>query len=175
LPGSSVRIVGPTGEELPIGTDGEVVTRGPEQFVGYRDPELNHGAFTVDGWFRTGDLGHVDAEGRLTITDRIKDVIIRGGETISSNQVEDVLNAHPSVTEGAAVAAPDPRYGDVVGAVVVLSPGAELDLDGLRAHFALWGLAKQKTPERLAIVDALPRTALGKIRKAELRKQHFGG
>jgi acyl-CoA synthetase (AMP-forming)/AMP-acid ligase II len=175
LPGSSVRIVGPSGEELPIGSDGEVVTRGPEQFVGYRDPELNDGAFTVDGWFRTGDLGHLDAEGRLTITDRIKDVIIRGGETISSNQVEDVLNAHPAIVEGAAVAAPDPRYGDVVGAVVVLRPGAALDLDGLRAHFALSGLAKQKTPERLAIVDALPRTALGKTRKAQLRKQHFGG
>jgi acyl-CoA synthetase (AMP-forming)/AMP-acid ligase II len=175
LPGSSVRIVGPTGEELPIGRDGEVVTRGPEQFVGYRDPELNDGAFTVDGWFRTGDLGHLDADGRLTITDRIKDVIIRGGETISSNQVEDVLNAHPSIAEGAAVAAPDPRYGDVVGAVVVLRPGAALDLDGLRAHFALSALARQKTPERLAIVDALPRTALGKIRKAELRKHYFGG
>ena len=85
------------------------------------------------------------------------------------------LNAHPSVAEGAAVAAPDPRYGDVVGAVVALKPGAALDLDGLRAHFASSGLAKQKTPERLAIVDALPRTALGKIRKAELRTQHFGG
>jgi acyl-CoA synthetase (AMP-forming)/AMP-acid ligase II len=175
LPGSSVRIIGPTGEELPTGSDGEVVTRGPEQFVGYRDPELNDGAFTVDGWFRTGDLGQLDADGRLTITDRIKDVIIRGGETISSNQVEDVLNAHPSVAEGAAVAAPDPRYGDVVGAVVALRPGAALDLDDLRAHFASSGLARQKTPERLAIVDALPRTALGKIRKAELRKQHFGG
>jgi acyl-CoA synthetase (AMP-forming)/AMP-acid ligase II len=175
LPGSSVRIVGPTGEELPTGSDGEVVTRGPEQFVGYRDPVLNQGAFTVDGWFRTGDLGHLDVDGRLTITDRIKDVIIRGGETISSNQIEDVLNAHPSVAEGAAVAAPDPRYGDVVGAVVVLKPGAALDLDGLRAHFAMSGLAKQKTPQRLAIVDALPRTALGKIRKAELRTQHFGG
>ena len=175
LPGSSVRILGPTGDERPIGTDGEVVTCGPEQFIGYRDPDLNDGAFTVDGWFRTGDLGHLDADGRLTITDRIKDVIIRGGETISSNQIEGVLNAHPSVAEGAAVAAPDPRYGDVVGAVVVLTPGATLDLDSLRAHFAASGLARQKTPERLAVVEALPRTALGKIRKAELRAQLFGG
>lgn len=175
LPGSQVRIVGPTGRQLPIGVDGEVATRGPEQFVGYRDPELDDGAFTADGWFRTGDLGHVDADGRLTITDRIKDVIIRGGETISSNQVEDVLHRHPAVAEAAAVAAPDPRYGDVVGAIVVLRPGAALDLDGLRAHFAASGLAPQKTPERLAILDALPRTALGKVRKAELRKEHFAG
>jgi acyl-CoA synthetase (AMP-forming)/AMP-acid ligase II len=175
LPGSEIRIIGPTGEELPAGTDGEVVTRGPEQFVGYRDSELNNGSFTADGWFRTGDLGHVDAQGRLTITDRIKDVIIRGGETISSNQVEDVLIRHPAVAEAAAVAAPDARYGDVVGAILVLKAGATMDLDGLRAHFAASGLAGQKTPERLVIVEDLPRTALGKVRKAELRKEYFGG
>jgi len=168
-----VKIVGPDGAELPAGADGEVVTQGPDQFVGYRDPALNADAFTADGWFRTGDLGHLDADGRLTITDRIKDVIIRAGETISSGQVEDVLNAHPAVAEGAAVAAPHPRYGDVVAAVVVLKPGAALDLDGLRAHFAASGLARQKTPERLAIVEALPRTSMGKVRKAELRKEHF--
>jgi non-ribosomal peptide synthetase component E (peptide arylation enzyme) len=84
-----------------------------------------------------------------------------------------VLIAHPAVAEAAAVAAPDPRYGDVVAAVVVLRPGAVLDLDELRRHFAASGLAKQKTPERLAVVDALPRTPLGKVRKAELRRQHF--
>ncbi|BBX16980.1 cyclohexanecarboxylate-CoA ligase [Mycolicibacterium duvalii] len=171
--GAAVRIIGPDGSELPIGADGEVVTQGPDQFTGYRDPALNEGAFTADGWFRTGDLGHLDTDGRLTITDRIKDVIIRAGETISSGQVEDVLNAHPAVAEGAAVAAPHPRYGDVVAAVVVLKPGAALDLDGLRDHFAASGLARQKTPERLAIVEALPRTSMGKVRKAELRKEHF--
>jgi len=174
LPGSSVRIVGPAGEDLPTGADGEVVTQGPEQFVGYQDPELDADAFTADGWLRTGDLGHVDAAGRLTITDRIKDVIIRGGETISSNQVEDVLHRHPAVAEAAAVAAPDSRYGDVVGAVVVLRPDAAIDLESIRAHFAASGLARQKTPERLAIVDALPRTALGKVRKADLRTELFG-
>ena len=174
LPGSAVRIVGPDGADCPTGVDGEVVVRGPEQFVGYQDPALNAEAFTVDGWFRTGDLGNLDGQGRLTITDRIKDVIIRGGETISSGQVEEVLNAHPAVADGVAVAAPHPRYGDVVAAVVVLKPGCELDLDELRAHFAASGLAKQKTPERLAIVDELPRTSLGKVRKAQLRTDHFG-
>jgi acyl-CoA synthetase (AMP-forming)/AMP-acid ligase II len=146
-----------------------VIIRGPEQFIGYRDPALNADAFTAQGWFRTGDLGHLDCAGRLTITDRIKDVIIRGGETISSGQVEDVLNTHPAVAEVAVVAAPDPRYGEVVAAVVVLVPGSALDLDDLRAHFAASGLARQKTPERLVFVDALPRTSLGKVRKAELR------
>jgi len=174
LPGSAVRIVGTDGADCPSGTDGEVVVRGPDQFVGYQDVALNADAFNADGWFRTGDLGHLDDQGRLTITDRIKDVIIRGGETISSGQVEEVLNAHPAVADGAAVAAPHPRYGDVVAAVVVLKPGCALDLDGLRAHFVASGLARQKTPERLAVVDELPRTSLGKVRKAQLRADHFG-
>ena len=174
LPGSVVRIVGTDGANCSTGVDGEVVVRGPDQFIGYQDTTLNADAFTADGWFRTGDLGHLDDQGRLTITDRIKDVIIRGGETISSGQVEEVLNAHPAVADGVAVAAPHPRYGDVVAAVVVLKPGRELDLDGLRAHFVASGLARQKTPERLAIVDELPRTSLGKVRKAQLRTDHFG-
>jgi acyl-CoA synthetase (AMP-forming)/AMP-acid ligase II len=173
LPGSTVRILAPDGTEVPTGGDGEVVIQGPEQFVGYRDAALNADAFTADGWFRTGDLGHVDSAGRLTITDRIKDVIVRGGETISSGQVEEVLNGHPAVAEGAALAAPDARHGEVVAAVVALKPGAALDIDALVTHFVAAGLARQKTPERLIIVDALPRTALGKVRKAELRRTHF--
>jgi acyl-CoA synthetase (AMP-forming)/AMP-acid ligase II len=173
LPGVQVRIIDVSGGDLPAGTDGEVVTRGPDQFVGYRDESLNPSAFTEDGWMRTGDLGHLDVDGRLTITDRIKDVVIRAGETISSGQLEDILVLHPAVLEGAIVAAPDPRYGEVVAAVVVLAPGARLDLDDVRVHFSSSGLAKQKTPERLVIVDALPRTPLGKIRKADLRLEHF--
>ncbi|MGV0791169.1 class I adenylate-forming enzyme family protein [Mycolicibacterium sp. XJ1819] len=174
LPGSAVRIVGPDGTDVPTGVDGEVVLQGPDQFVGYRDSTLDAEAFTADGWFRTGDLGHLDGDGRLTITDRIKDVVIRGGETISSAQVEDVLLTHPAVAEAAAVAAPDPRYGDVVAAVVVLTPGAALTLADLRTHFAAAGLARQKCPERLIVVDRLPRTPLGKVRKAEVRAAHFG-
>jgi acyl-CoA synthetase (AMP-forming)/AMP-acid ligase II len=173
LRGNVVRILASDDTVQPHGVDGEVVVQGPDQFVGYRDSALDADAFTADGWFRTGDLGHLDEQGRLTITDRIKDVIIRGGETISSGQVEDVLTAHPAIAEAAVVAAPHPRYGDVVAAVVVLKPGEALDLDGVRAHFDSSGLAKQKTPERLVIVEALPRTALGKVRKAELRREHF--
>jgi acyl-CoA synthetase (AMP-forming)/AMP-acid ligase II len=173
MPGSVVRIVAADVSEAPTDTDGEVVVRGPEQFVGYRDAQLDDEAFTDDGWFRTGDLGRLDADGRLIITDRIKDVIIRGGETISSAQVEDVLSAHPAVSECAVVAAPDVRFGEIVAAVVVLKPDERLDVDALRGHFAAAGLAKQKVPERLVVVDALPRTSLGKVRKAELRAQHF--
>jgi acyl-CoA synthetase (AMP-forming)/AMP-acid ligase II len=173
LPGSSVRILGSDGLEVATGTDGEVVVQGPDQFVGYRDSSLNDAAFTADGWLRTGDLGHLDEEGRLTVTDRIKDVIIRAGETMSSSQIEEVLNAHPAVAAGAVVAAPDSRYGEIVAAVVSLRPNATLDLADLREHFAASGLAKQKTPERLVVVEALPRTPLGKVKKAELRQSYF--
>lgn len=173
ISGCAVRILDSEGADQPLGTNGEVVVQGPDQFIGYHDPALNADAFTADGWFRTGDLGHLDVQGRLTIADRIKDVIIRGGETISACQVEDVLQAHPDVAEAAAVAAPDPHYGEVVAAVVVLHTGARLDLAELRRHFAASGLARQKTPERLVVVESLPRTALGKVRKAELRRMHF--
>jgi acyl-CoA synthetase (AMP-forming)/AMP-acid ligase II len=173
LPGVEVRVLDPGGRDVPVGVDGEIVTRGPDQFVGYRDSSLDPAAFTDDGWMRTGDLGHLDAGGRISITDRLKDVIIRAGETISSGQIEDVLGAHPAVAEGVVVAAPDDRYGEVAAAIVVLTLGAELDLEEVRRHFAASGLAKQKTPEKLTIVDELPRTAVGKIRKADLRKTYF--
>lgn len=172
--GVQIRILDEDGAPVPAGVDGEVVTRGPDQFVGYLDTELNAGVFTADGWLRTGDLGHLDESGRLTITDRLKDVIIRAGETISSGQIEEVLNAHPAVVEGVVVAAPDRRYGEVAAAIVVLHPGEHLGLAGLRAHFVSSGLAKQKTPEQLLVVESLPRTPVGKIRKADLRREHFG-
>lgn len=173
LPGSAVRILGQSGEDVPIGTDGEVVVQGPDQFIGYLDQTLDAAAFTADGWLRTGDLGHVDDSDRLTIIDRLKDVIIRAGETISAGQIEDVLNAHPAVALGVVVAAPDPRCGEVVAAVVTLRGESTFDLDELRRHFLDSGLARQKTPERLVIVDALPRTPLGKVKKADLRRTHF--
>ncbi|WP_257014491.1 AMP-binding protein [Rhodococcus sp. ACPA1] len=173
MAGVRVRILDDRGADVPVGVDGEVILQGPDQFAGYRDAALDVNTFTDDGWMRTGDLGHLDAAGRLTITDRIKDVVIRAGETISSGQVEDVLAAHPAVVEGAVVAAPDARYGEVVAAVVVVEPGARLGLDELRVHFEKSGLARQKAPERLVVVDELPRTALGKVRKADLRAAHF--
>lgn len=173
MPGSAVRVIGDDWTDQPVDVPGEVVTQGPDQFVGYHDPALDTAAFTPDGWLRTGDLGYLDAEGRLVITDRIKDVIIRAGETISSGQVEDVLLTHPAVAEGAVVAAPDPLYGEVVAAVVVLKAGAKLELSELREHFARSGLARQKTPERFIVTDTLPRTALGKVLKADLRRAFF--
>jgi non-ribosomal peptide synthetase component E (peptide arylation enzyme) len=171
LPGSEVRIVDTAGQNLPAGEQGEVITIGPDQFVGYTDAALNSECFRADGWFRTGDVGCLDTNGILCITDRIKDVIIRGGENISSRQVEEVLLRHPAVRDVAVIALPDRLYGERACAVVMLNDGASLDLDSVRRHFDEAGVAKQKTPEWLEIVDEFPRTAVGKIKKNVLRNQ----
>ncbi len=169
--GNEIRIVDEDGKDVAPGMPGEVWTRGPEMFVGYLDPDQNAACFAPGGWFRTGDIGRIDDDGYLTITDRKKDIIIRGGENISSIEVEEALLRHPAIAEAAAVAAPHPRFGECVCAFVVLRPGAALSIADLQAHFQAMGLAIQKTPERLEIVPALPRNALGKVLKAELRNQ----
>ncbi|ROO87898.1 acyl-CoA synthetase (AMP-forming)/AMP-acid ligase II [Actinocorallia herbida] len=170
-PGTEVRIVDEAGTDVPTATDGEVVCRGPEQFVGYLDDSLDEDTWLPEGWLRTGDIGHLDADGYLTITDRAKDIIIRAGETISSREVEDVLLSCPGVADAAAVAIPDPYYGEKVAAVIVARPGAAPTLETIRAHFAASGLARQKTPERIELRTELPRTPLGKVKKAELRAE----
>jgi acyl-CoA synthetase (AMP-forming)/AMP-acid ligase II len=169
LGSNQLRIIDEDGNELPTGEEGEIVSAGPEQFIAYTDPDLNRDAFTVDGWFRTGDVGRLDAEGYLTITDRRKDIVIRGGENISSQEVENVLLAHPDVAEAAIVGMPDPAYGERVCAFIVLRKGKALELSGVQRHFTQAGVARHKTPEFLRVIDELPRTAAGKVRKAELR------
>ena len=168
-PGTRVRVVDEFERDVPTGAEGEILTTGPELFVGYTDASLDTQAFTRDGWFRTGDIGRLDASNCLTLTDRKKDIVIRGGENISSREVERVLALHPAVRDAAVVAEPDPRYGERVCAFVVLDPGALLDLAAVQRHFAAAGIARQKTPERLLVVDELPRTASGKVRKPDLR------
>lgn len=175
LPGCEVRIVDEWGNDLPMNAQGEIVVRGPEQFAGYEDPALTAAAFFDGCWLRTGDVGYLDADNRLHITDRLKDIVIRGGENISSLEVENILATHPSAREVAVVAAPDTRYGEIVCAVVIPEPGSTLDLDEVRRHFAASGAAKQKTPERIVLLDEFPRTPLGKIRKADLRRQVAAG
>lgn len=171
-PGNEVRIVDAAGADVPAGADGEIVSRGPEQFLGYLDRALDAGLYWPGGWLRSGDLGRLDADGYLTVTGRLKDIIVRGGEKISATEVEDVLLRHPAVADAAVVGAPDERYGERPAAFVVLRPGAgPLDLAEVRRHFAQSGLARQKTPERLVITDALPRTPSGKVQKFALRDQ----
>ncbi|MCU1344663.1 MAG: fadK [Acidimicrobiia bacterium] len=170
ISGCEVRIVGEADEDLPVGADGEIVTRGPDQFVGYRDPALNADSFLEGGWFRTGDIGRLDAEGWLTITDRKKDLINRGGEKISSKEVEDLLALMPAVAEAAVVAMRDEMMGEKVCAFVTLTAGsAHLTLTEVQQHFAAAGVARQKCPERLEIVADFPRTPAGKVKKFELR------
>ena len=168
-PGTEVRIVDDAGRDVGPGVDGEVLTRGPERFVGYTDPSLDAEVLLNGGWYRTGDIGRLDTSGRLTITDRLKDLIVRGGENIASKEVEDVLTTHPDVVEVAAVGRPDERYGERVAVFVRLRPGARLDVDDVATHFATAGIARQKTPEHVVAVDELPRTASGKVRKDLLR------
>ncbi|MGL5839310.1 MAG: AMP-binding protein [Sphingorhabdus sp.] len=171
-PGNEVRIVDEHNNDVPMGEEGEIVSRGPELFLGYTDDALNREAFLPGGWFRTGDVGKLDADGYLTITDRKKDIIIRGGENISSKEVEAVLCMIAEVAESAVVAMPDPVYGERVCAFVRMAPGTEaLTLESVKAHFAHASIAKQKTPEHLFIVEDFPRVASGKIRKQELRAQ----
>jgi cyclohexanecarboxylate-CoA ligase len=171
LDGVEVRIVGDALQNLPAGTPGEILSRGPELFVGYRDSALDADAFLPGRWFRTGDIGVLDPDGYLTITDRRKDLIIRGGENLSSKFIEDILAEHEAVAETSVVAVPDPLYGERVCAFVVLRPAAALSLNDIRTHFCLTGTARHLTPERLEIVDDLPRTATGKVRKDELRRR----
>jgi acyl-CoA synthetase (AMP-forming)/AMP-acid ligase II len=171
LDGVEVRIVGDALQNLPAGTPGEILSRGPELFVGYRDSALDADAFLPGRWFRTGDIGVLDPDGYLTITDRRKDLIIRGGENLSSKLIENILAEHEAVAEVSVVAAPDPLYGERVCAFVVLRPAAALSLTDIRAHFSVTGIARHLTPERLEIVNDLPRTATGKVRKDELRRR----
>jgi len=171
LAGCQFRIVDEEGHLLPPGSPGEIESIGPEMCLGYLDPALNTEAFAADGWFRTGDIGVVDADGFLAIVDRKKDIIIRGGENISSKEVEDTLASHPSVVEAAVVPWPDRIYGERVGAFVKLKSGAAIDIASIADHFAAAGLARQKTPERLVIVEEFPRTPFGKILKRDLRLQ----
>ncbi|MDE0614407.1 MAG: AMP-binding protein [bacterium] len=170
-PGVEMRIVDEDGRNLPAGTPGEIVTRGPELCLGYTNPDLNV-AFDSDGWYRTGDIGVVDQHGCLTITDRVKDIIIRGGENLSAAEIEEVIAKVPGVAEVAVVAAPDERLGEHACAVIRLLPGAEaIALPDLFPHLEQAGLARQKWPEELRLVVDYPRTASGKIRKVDLRAQ----
>jgi cyclohexanecarboxylate-CoA ligase len=167
--GNEVRLVDDEGADVPPGSEGEIVARGPRQFAGYRDAALDAEAFLPDGWFKTGDIGRFDADGYLIITDRKKDIIIRGGENIASREVEDLLVLHPGIAEAAVCAAPDPLLGERVCAFVVPRPGAHIDLDIVRTHFAGLGVARHKAPERVETVTDLPRTPTGKVKKTELR------
>jgi acyl-CoA synthetase (AMP-forming)/AMP-acid ligase II len=160
------------GVEMRLDEDGEISSRGPDLFLGYTDPELTASVFDADGWYRTGDVGVLDDDGYLTITDRVSDIIIRGGENISAQELEEQLIRLPSVAEVAVVSEPDDRLGERAAAIVRMLPGtAAPTLEDVRAHLAEVGLAKQKWPESIHAVVDLPRTPSGKVQKFKLRQQ----
>ena len=158
------------GGTLPAGQEGEVCLRGPKVFKGYwKDPAKTAVSFHPDGWFRSGDVGYLDADGFLFLTDRRKDMIISGGENIASSEVERVLYGMPEVSEAAVIGVPDPRWGEAPVAVIVLREGSRLDLAAVQAHCRAH-LAGFKVPRALELRAALPRNPSGKVLKRILRE-----
>jgi long-chain acyl-CoA synthetase len=170
FPWVELRVVDPlTGYELPAEETGEVWLRAPNVMRGYYGkPDETTAALAPDGWLRTGDGGYLDESGYLFLTDRVKDMIVSGGENVYPIEVEDVLSRHPAVAEAAVVGVPDERWGETVKAFVILRPGHESTAEELEA-FARERLAGYKLPRRFEFVDDLPRTASGKVLKRELR------
>ncbi|HTR70654.1 MAG TPA: AMP-binding protein [Mycobacteriales bacterium] len=174
--GAQVRIVTEDGAVAGPDEEGEVRVRGEVVCLGYTDPDATRVAFDQDGWFRTGDLGVLRPDGHLRLTGRLKDVIIRKGENISARELEDVLFTHPKVGEVAVIGVPDEERGELVVAVVEQVDGEDpITFEEMTAWCADAGLMRQKIPERLEVVDRLPRNeTLNKVLKFKLREQ-FGG
>jgi acyl-CoA synthetase (AMP-forming)/AMP-acid ligase II len=171
LCGTDVLIADPeSGAVLPAGSEGEILVRGPEMFLGYSDFADNVEAFTADGYFKTGDLGRMVDDRHLVITGRKKDMIIRAGENISAKELEDLLGEYPAISEVSVVSVPSQRTGEAVCACVVRSESASITLADIARFMRERGSARQKIPEALLVLDSLPRTATGKVRKDELRR-----
>jgi acyl-CoA synthetase (AMP-forming)/AMP-acid ligase II len=166
-----VRIVDTdSGELLPAGQVGEVQTRSPHNTPGYFDRPLDNAAlFTNDGWLRTGDAGYLDDDGYLFITDRLKDMVITGGENVYPVEVEAVLADHPAIAEVAVIGTPDVKWGEAVTAVVVVKPGLAAPSEQDIIDFTAGKLASYKKPRIVKFIEALPRNPSGKILKRELR------
>jgi len=160
------------GVEIRLADDGEIFSRGPDLCLGYIDEAMTRAAFDDEGWYRSGDVGVLDEDGYLTITDRKADVIIRGGENISALEVEELLLSMPAVAEAVVVGAADARLGEHAAAILRIRAGHAMPtLDEVREHFERIGMATQKWPEELHEVDDYPRTASGKIQKQAIRQR----
>jgi long-chain acyl-CoA synthetase len=171
-----LRIVDPdSGDDAEVGAVGEVWTRSPYNMAGYwRKPDDTAATINGEGWLRTGDAGYLDTEGYLYLHDRMKDMIVSGGENIYPAEVENVLLFHPAVADAAVIGVPDEKWGETVKAIVVLAPGGELDAAAIIEHCRA-NLAHYKCPTSVDAVDALPRNPSGKILKRELRAPYWEG
>jgi non-ribosomal peptide synthetase component E (peptide arylation enzyme) len=156
------------GERAAAGEEGELRVRGPQLMRGYVDASLDADAFDAEGFFRTGDLGRIDADGYVVVTGRLKDVIIRKGENISALEVESFLFEHPKIADVSVVGLPDTERGELCCAVVVCEEGARLEFEEMFDFLRERGLMLQKIPERLECVDSLPRNPSGKVLKRHL-------
>lgn len=166
-PGVELRVLDDDGVELPIGELGALQLRGPEMMLGYLDPVADSRAFREGGWFDTGDIGLLDSEGCVRVSGRTKDIINRGGEKFSAKEIEDVLVSHPDVTAAAVVGVPGGRLGERVGVVIV--GRADLAVSDFSEHVIDAGMAKQKRPELVIVVDRIPTNATGKVDKDAVR------
>jgi acyl-CoA synthetase (AMP-forming)/AMP-acid ligase II len=172
LPDVEVNIVSEQGDTLPLGKVGEIVVKGPRVMTGYwGDEEKSSQVISQDGWLRTGDMGWMDEEGYIYLAGRGDDMIIRGGENISPEEVEDVLDSHYEVEEAAVIGVPDPEWGQEPRAIVVLKKGGNATQEEI-IEFCRDRLAGFKRPRSVIFVDSLPRNQMGKVLKKELRKQH---
>ncbi|HKY82377.1 MAG TPA: fatty acid--CoA ligase [Sphingobium sp.] len=175
LAGVEIAIVDPDGKHLEPGESGEIVIRAPTAMTGYwKLPEATAEAFDAEGFFRTGDAGYLDADGYLFLRDRIKDMIVSGGENIFPAEVENAIYDHPDVAEVAVIGVPDPLWGEAVKAIVVLRPGTDGDAESIRT-WARRTIAGYKVPKTVDFVDALPRNPSGKILRRLLREPYWAG
>jgi fatty-acyl-CoA synthase len=172
LPEIDVRIVDGHGDECATGVDGELWAKGYAVMQGYYNmPEATAAAITADGWLKSGDQASIDADGRVRITGRIKDIIIRGGENIAPKEVEDVLRNHPAIADASVYAVTSEFFGEEVAAALKLKPGAAIEMQDVQT-FCRDRLARFKVPRFMRVVDAFPLTASGKIQKFRLREEH---
>jgi acyl-CoA synthetase (AMP-forming)/AMP-acid ligase II len=156
------------------GEEGELRVKGRQVCQGYLDSALDADAFDEDGWFRTGDLGVIDAEGFVSITGRLKDIIIRKGENISAKEIEDLLFAHPAIADAAVIGLPDEKSGERACAVVVCKADSTISFDEMVSFLKTQQLSVHKIPEQLEIVTTLPRNPSGKVLKKDLRATYGG-
>ena len=170
LPGIEVCALDFNNEVLPPVETGELCTRGRHVMQGYFNNPTATAEALIDGWLHTGDVGRVDADGYVYITDRKKDLVIKGGENISPHEIEEAIYAHPAVAEATVIGVPDPLYGENLLAAVVLKPGEPLTEDELKQHLAEY-VTKFKIPERVVFFDTLPKGASGKILKRAIKEQ----
>jgi long-chain acyl-CoA synthetase len=173
LPGVDVRIVGGDGRDVPPDASGEIVVRGPQVARGYHNRPRETAETFRDGWLWTADIGRIDAEGYLYVLDRKKEMVITGGENVYTLEVEAVLSQHPAVSEVAVIGVPDDRYGEALLAAIVLAPGCQATPDEIITH-CRGRIGGYKIPRRIAFVEALPRSAVGKVLKHDLRRTYGG-